>query len=826
MKPLNVVTLRYLKNNKKRTISTILAIALSSLLMFSMAVLVSSLQENWLQETMVINGTHHVKVESTYDKIEILKKNTDIETIETISMLEEDEISNEKEDTYYVMSVTGTDSVMDTFEMKTGRKPENDHEIIFPVESAYHYHLNYSLGEIVTIQEHVYTIVGFYENNFYTSQENINQNIMGFTKYDASLNSETTYFYVTFKSVKNAFKKSEQLAKDLSLKFDHGDYIGLWENTNLLNRYGESNQSQDDLVLGVFLFVMTILGIACTLIIYNSFAISVSERKKMYGIFSSIGATPWQVLRSIFFEALIVGGLGLILGILFTLGLSYLTLQVFQTIGVGVFQTTFHIALYPTFYYVALIFAIGVILLSAYFPAKRASEITPIEAIRGNQDIKWRRKHYLFAPIVRFFTGIEGEYAYKSVRRNKKKYRITTIAITLGIVLFICGNLIFNIIDLMYHIGTIDTNVNGYIELQISDKEEDKILAIEDTLLKTFEEGAVFSYTSKIVLVESLPEEAMTKEYQDYLKKIENTQTYFLVASLDPYNDSIYRTENHFSKTDSILHNAIQYSPNFDETMVLIPLYDTNKIALTFCEITSDHKKGDCSLKLPEVYMSDALPHQIPLFGFPTLIVDCDTYQKIPSTYQDGSYGRVIYIESEDFLGAEEKINEVLKNYEPQTSELYNAQKELEVGKRSILLGKIVVYGVIGLLILVATTSIFTTVHTGILLRRKEFAMLRSMGLSQRGFRKILYLESLFFGLKSFLYGFLISNAFIYILNWWGSEMYNEYRDTFLLKLSYPWLPFLISFLVLFTIVLVTMLYSSKKMRKENVMDALTQDSF
>ena len=90
----------------------------------------------------------------------------------------------------------------------------------------------------------------------------------------------------------------------------------------------------------------------------------------------------------------------------------------------------------------------------------------------------------------------------------------------------------------------------------------------------------------------------------------------------------------------------------------------------------------------------------------------------------------------------------------------------------------------------------------------------------------MLSLESFFFGMKSFLYGFVISNFFILIINLCIKEMYNPFRDSKLIHLHYPYQTFLIGFLGIFLLTLVTMHYATKQMKQENIIDALTEDTF
>ena len=88
-------------------------------------------------------------------------------------------------------------------------------------------------------------------------------------------------------------------------------------NEQLLNLIGESKFGNfNDAVISVMTITLALISIACIIVIYNSFAISVMERKKQFGLFSSIGATRKQLKKTVFFEAFIVGIIGITLGLL------------------------------------------------------------------------------------------------------------------------------------------------------------------------------------------------------------------------------------------------------------------------------------------------------------------------------------------------------------------------------------------------------------------------------------------------------------------------------------------------------------------------------
>ena len=136
-----------------------------------------------------------------------------------------------------------------------------------------------------------------------------------------------------------------------------------------------------------------------------------------------------------------------------------------------------------------------------------------------------------------------------------------------------------------------------------------------------------------------------------------------------------------------------------------------------------------------------------------------------------------------------------------------------------ILVIKILLYGFISLVTLIGVTSVFNTINTSIALRRKEFAMLRSMGLTPGGFNKIICFESLFFGMKSLLYALPFSCL---VIIWIHMSIGNivSYSD-----IMWPWNAFLIAIVGVFLIVFATMIYATKKVKRENILDSIREEN-
>jgi putative ABC transport system permease protein len=181
-------------------------------------------------------------------------------------------------------------------------------------------------------------------------------------------------------------------------------------NTSLLRYYGVTNN--DDLNKTLFSLSAIIMGviiIGSVALIYNAFAISVSERSRHLGMLSSVGATKSQKRNSVFFEGIIIGLISIPFGMisgLVGIGITFLFLN---SLIQSVFEVTetLRLTVTPISLGVACVVSMITILISTYLPARKASRISAIDAIRQTTDIKLTGKKVQTSRLIRKLFGIE-----------------------------------------------------------------------------------------------------------------------------------------------------------------------------------------------------------------------------------------------------------------------------------------------------------------------------------------------------------------------------------------------------------------------------------
>ena len=125
----------------------------------------------------------------------------------------------------------------------------------------------------------------------------------------------------------------------------------------------------------------------------------------------------------------------------------------------------------------------------------------------------------------------------------------------------------------------------------------------------------------------------------------------------------------------------------------------------------------------------------------------------------------------------------------------------------------------ISLVTLIGVTSVFNTISTSMALRKREFAVLRSIGLTNRGFNKILFFESLFFGMKSLIFAIPVSIGITVLIHYALADMVS------ISTIIIPWKYIIISIVSVFVIVLLTMMYSTSKIKKHNIIEQIREEN-
>ena len=855
MKILNNLTIKHLKLNKKRTVVTIIGIILSTALMVGIGLLFSTLRDNSVKMVIESNGSHHVMIEVEKNKLDFISKNDSVLNYKYKSNLGYslyEGITNSYKP--YIKVLTASKEYLEDLKLIEGRLPNNENEIIIPEhletngevklnvgdeivlnigkrisddgillgETPYYFEYicddnicdvnqNIKKESLINTKELKYKIVGIIERDIQEDYQD-----PGYNAFTVSEPSDILSVYVTYKNIKDTYKNSKIIAKNLGYESSLEDsvyYEQLNYNDNLLAFSGVSNYSNmlDSMSL-IIIIILSLVSIACIIVIYNSFAISVMERKKQFGLFSSIGATKKQLKHTVFFEAFIVGIIGIPLGILSAyLGIG-IVLMIINKLLPNMFDFPLALVTYPLFIIIPVIFMIITILISAFLPARSASKVSPIEAIRLNDDIKIKSKKLKTPKIVKLF-GVEGEMAYKNMKRNKKKYRITIISLFISIVLFVSFSAL-----LKYGLKS----AYNYTELpkyeyafNMSSDNKESIDNIINQILK-IDGIKKYSIIRPVYYYAESNDDYFTSQlksnYSEESFDNELLSINILTLNNKAYED--YKKEIGLTKDVPILLNVINkmdYTSNSRKQIKITPYNKINSL-----EIFSYDKK--VNYKLDNIFMTDILPFGVDNTYFNTMIfvVSEDLYDEL---IFDNNYTLEMYLLADNYDEFDKLLDK--ENIIPDDVSIYamNIKKEMQLLSNIVFVIKLLLYGFISLVTLIGVTSVINTINTSIALRKKEFAVLRSIGLTPSSFNKMMLFECLFFGLKSLLYGLPVSFIIIYLfhLSFNGIVTF----DSILI----PYGSILIAIFGVFIVVLISMWYATIRLKKENILDAIREEN-
>lgn len=847
MSILNDLTIKNLKLNKKRTIVTIVGIILSTALMVGIGLLFSSFQDYMIRETISYNGKYEAEYgDVSLDKLNSIDKKDFSYFYQKPIGFSKFDSANEYKPYLYISSVNK--EYFNELHLISGRFAENDSELVISNHINTNGGASYKIGDIITLKygERVVEGVNTLANNEYYEEETLNivgektYTIVGiversnFEDYSASGYSTFTLdmndkdgivnVFVMFNNKKKIIKQSEDLAKKL------GYNNAISYNSTLLALYGESTYGNImKSMITMIVIMLSLVSIGCIVVIYNSFAISVMERKKEFGLLSSIGATKKQLSYTVFFEALIEGIIGIILGICGAyIGIGTVILIINNLIG-DILVLKLNLVTNIVFIIIPVIFMILVIFISALVPSRRAAKVSPIEAIRQNDDIKINKKKIKTGKLVNKLFGIEGEIALKNIKRNKKKYRVTIVSLFISIVLFISFSSYMNY--------TIDTasSVMGEVpyDYQISYFGDDNDIDALDKISEIIKSNDVKEYVSYSASnLSIIGNYTYSDEYLDFyksaygddgIKALTNLKyQYISIYILDDISYNKYKELIGLDKDSVILLNkfkGVSYGNN-KRVNYDIPVINNGDINIKICNFDDNDEDVDttkyCNKKIDNIFITNKSFDLIEEFSYMSdfkLIVNKKLYDNISDSGTHYTQFNIISDNTDNI----DKLTKELDKYD--NVNYTNVKESMKQANNMILVIKILMYGFIGLVTLIGVTSVFNTISTSMALRKREFAVLRSIGLTRKGFNKILFFESLFFGLKSLIYAIPVSLGVTIIIHYALADMMS------INSIVIPWKAIIISIVSVFVIVLLTMMYSTSKIKKHNIIEQIREEN-
>lgn len=716
-------------------------------------------------------------------------------------------------------------------------------------------------GEKLEVKEtRTYTVVGFYDRMSNMIEETTAPGYTALTVSDKETN--TLYKYDVYFRMENP-KEIYNFMKELGLSGNTNADLLMYSGTFAVDGFSTMLYSLAAIVIGLIMFGSVAL-------IYNAFSISVSERTKQFGLLSSVGATKKQLKRMVLFEALSVSVIGIPLGVLAGVGGIGVTLlfvgDKFRAMG---FPIDMKLSVSPAAIIIAIIVALITVLISAWIPSKRATKVSAVEAIRQNLDVNAKGKNVKTSKLTYKLFGLPGVLANKHYKRNKKKYRTTVLSLFMSIVLFVSASAFT---DYLMETVTGGFGSVGYdLSMSAPGDEFDKI-APEELLNRMKAANSVTdgAFSQELYANVTISTKYLTEEGIEFLDKNQG-------QSQDKSSRNVY---SYITFVDDATFKALLKENGLNEQQYMNPekplaiavdgdvkfnLYTQKYETTNFFKNKSAELVVQSEKEIPGYYCSGTVPDENgkvivvykkdsesdvegdeelfftadEVYIYTTLSVGSIVYEK-PFFVRDSSGMRFIYPFSlaesvfEDFSAARSSYYYMLtsdnhsESYTAVQSILsdngFNAKNlqniaEMEESERNIVtIIRVFSYGFIVLISLIAAANVFNTISTNISLRRREFAMLKSVGMAQNDFNKMMNFECLLYGSRALLYGLPVSCGITYLIY---LSIMEGYETTFHL----PWTAIGIAVLSVFLVVIVTMMYSMSKIKKDNPIDALKNEN-
>lgn len=894
----NKVTLQYLRKNKMRTLVTIIGIMLSTALICAVTTSVVSVKNYAVELIEYSEGSWHGKEPvADISDLEFLKSSDEVSSSGVLSYIGYAEIDskNEYKPYLYISGFEEDERGIIPVNLLSGRLPQNSSELIVPSNLVSDGKVNYTVGDTLKLgigdrvpdeddskalhQDTVLLDNGKINDDFKTAEHIDIQDVREYTvigiyeRADWEKYSSPGYTALT---VPDEYKSDTELSiyfkmKDPKEVFDFFEKNELNGNTHrdLLMLFAVSKyMSFYSVLYGLIAIVIGLIMFGSVMLIYNAFAISVSERVKQFGLLSSIGATKKQLRRMVRFEALVLSAVGIPLGI----GLGLLGMWVtFKLLGSSFAHLTGNqypvlLKLCVSKYAIiaACIIAFITIIISALIPSVRASKVSAVEAIRQNTDIK-QKKAVKTPKIVYKLFGFSGVLAHKYFKRSKKKYRTTIVSLFMSIVLFISAYSFT-----YYLVRSVKETFNGaqmdyevMIENENGECDPDRVLDIikntdhiTDAMYYRRDYASFYTDISNIWYYKGMPMCATYSEDSDradfyaikyYLQddefckllernslSVEDYMNGDKLAAI-AYDDS-FAFDSESGKTlhaktfkkggfnvKYYFYDEIEgyYCPNeIDEEKDMAVYYKYSDM-----DSASGGKIEKMLVPLDECYHEKDIRIESILEEAPMCLNDTQLSLIFPiSKFDENELAKgknekyCFAVNSDNVNQGYDSLQKNLRTNGIIGAQVFNYAADDESDRSLILIIKVFAYGFIVLISLIAVANMFNTVTTNINLRRRDFAMLRSVGMEEKGMRKMLNFECVLYGTKALIYGLPVAVAVTYLI-------YRTVLNGIDITFTIPWKAVAIAVFSVFAVVFSTMMYSMKKLKNDNPVETLKNEN-
>lgn len=893
MNIMNYLTRKHMRGNRHRTLMTICGVIVSVAMITAVAIGMQSFMQLMQQMEMQSDGFWHSGVSDiTYEQALKLQEDDNVENMfltkpgsygtiadftsrneekpyvfvrpvekkayEGLSLTLVEGRMPEKEDeiavSFHLIKNGGIELALgDTLTVRLGQRMLREGEEEWVLDNSVIYqHGNEEEGEpkeeFVVRETKTYTVVGIVERPQIEGW--MDPGYSCFTCFEPAAKQSNVNAYLYYHKVnKNLIKDAKKTAESIGINSGK-----VFFNENVLSYYGVSEYLEFVRMIEILeLILLGIIMVGSISLIYNSFAISTSERSRQFGMLSSVGATRKQKRNAVLYEAAVIGGIAIPLGLFFGvvgMGVTFTIVRsLLEKMSTRAIPLTMQIALKP--FLVAIFVSILTIFLSVWIPARRAGKISAIDAIRQTKDIRVRGKKLRTGFLVRKLFGLPGELAMKNLKRNRRRYAALVFSLFISLVLFISVGSYVTYIANAYETVTSDGGGDVIIsfENEPDDSIYDKIISVEgvkqaacytivgNRLQISEENGIRISEDYGECLMKSLRDRGLEEDIMsesEYLAKVEQSLGIQLTVMpnelFSEYAKSIGLETGRDALLKGILINWVMGRQSGYQ--MECSLFESNgnrkEILLSDREYVNETEYVSREFSVPILGETKELPFGEYYQGLDShstaLYISQELFDTIRGQLMEetrDSIRGVCYFDVVDSWDEEndKEVNEILQSICSYDYGYYNQKENVRNNERFLTIISIFAYGFIALISLICLANLCNTISTSFALRRREFAMLKSMGMEPAVFSRMLRYECMFYGLKALLYGVPVSVA----ISYW---MHKTMTDGVLFVPFYlPFNIYAVGISAVLLVVLLAMAYGAKKVRRDTIVEGLKSET-
>lgn len=880
------LALRHLKQNKTRSVLTVLGITISVVMLTVIFTCATSFAHYYGERAINTNGNWHFYVKTDYERAKkYLLSDSSLKDIGFEKNLSTEEqsykIYSDKANYLRIGTIYQGDVqyIKDTVTCKyDGALPKSDNEIMVEQSLIKNNGLNLKIGDEIKIavgsrlkgdfvifpikgdyqfgerfekeKDETFKVVGILHDNEPTERGAIIRGMSDFKSKNlvayGKIKKITPFSYSKINGIYDKFGFTKK-----KREFNVGENTGFL-NSRLAFSIDKNNLPQVLKLTAIGIVVFAVIFVSSFAMIYNSFALSVGEQIKYLGMLSSVGATRKQKKKTLYFEGAVLGGIGIILGIALGLLLTFISQSAMNakimTIMEG-YNNNIKYSTHISWWVLCLIVILAAltVFVSIISPVQKAARITAIDAIRKTDEIK--RKGKIRTPfIITKLFGFEGDIAFKNLRRNGRKSRTIIACICICAVLFLSCNYFC---ETFKDASNIDYEIPYQIVYQYSAESKAQLEKARNYLktnkrVKRF--YSIWSGWYSILRGEINPYDNSREYDMSFQNESIFVDKYKFIATQDiTYTAHLLDDEdfNALCKKNGIDYKKY-YSPDKDGSIKTIvingidrndePIFNNNLLGKTIGYYDIDSEKTERENKL------DENGNQVNFYyktGQTALYKFCDfiKYDKDNPICNLDSNGVALYapksvydkysdddsfyfdygIETDEPYKVEKELNDYLSENEA-NGDVYNNYNWMMKEKSIISAVQFLSYAFILLITLITVFNIINTMTAQIAGRKKELAMLKSVGMTPKEFKKTILFESMFYGLFGLLLGVPLSLVINRVV---GYIISKDNAIPFSVNI---WL-YLIACVAVFVIIALTMIYSLKLIKNNSIIDSLKDDT-